>query len=195
LAEPLREGARDLRAALTRPAFREAFLRDPHHAALVRNTLAISMLHGSDKENVIPGEAQAVLDMRLLPGQDANTVRAEVVGLIADPEVQVESLLSWTAHSTPRDTPLFHAIEAQAQARDPGSQVLANVIGGFTDCNAFRAHGIACYGYMPLRLTPDAFAGIHGNDERIRTAGLGEAVLTWLELLRNLPPSAAAERR
>lgn len=195
LAAPLREGARDLRSALARPDFREAFLNDPHHAALVRNTLAISMLHGSDKENVIPGEASAVLDMRLLPGQDASAVQAEVVKLIADPAIEVQPLLSWTAHSTTRDTPLFRAIEAEAQARDPGAQVLANVIGGFTDCNAFRAHGIACYGFMPFRLAPDAFAGIHGNDERVRTATLGEAVIAWLQLVRNVEVSASPERR
>jgi acetylornithine deacetylase/succinyl-diaminopimelate desuccinylase-like protein len=195
LSEALREGARDLKTALKNAPFREVFLRDAHHAALVRNTLAISMLHGSDKENVIPGEASAVLDMRLLPGQDAEKVRAEVIALIADPEIAVETLLSWTAHSTTRDTPLFRAIEAQAAKRDPGAPVLANVLGGFTDCNAFRAHGIACYGFMPMRLAPDAFQGIHGNDERIRTAVLGEAVISWLELLRAMPPSAAAERR
>lgn len=195
LPEVLRDGARDLRTALERPAFRDAFLHDAHHAALVRNTLAISMLHGSDKENVIPGEASAVLDMRLLPGQDAAAVRGEVIALIADPNVEVETLLSWTAHSSPRDTPLFHAIEAQAAARDPGAPVLANVLGGFTDCNAFRAQGITCYGYMPLRLAPHAFAGIHGNDERIPTAALGDAVVTWLELLRSVPESSQTERR
>jgi acetylornithine deacetylase/succinyl-diaminopimelate desuccinylase-like protein len=195
LAAPLREGARDLRTALTRPAFRDAFLHDAHHAALVRNTLAITVLRGSDKENVIPGEASAVLDMRLLPGQDASTVLADVIKLVNDPAIEVQTLLSWTARSTGRDTPLFRAIEAQAQARDPGAPVLANVIGGFTDCNAFRAHGLACYGYMPLRLAPDAFAGIHGNDERIRSATLGEAVVTWLELLRSVEASETAERR
>jgi acetylornithine deacetylase/succinyl-diaminopimelate desuccinylase-like protein len=194
LAAPLREGARDLRKALARADFRAAFLHDAHHAALVRNTLAISMLHGSDKENVIPGEASAVLDMRLLPGQDASKVQAEIVKLIADPAIEVQTLLSWTAHSSARDTPLFRAIEARAQTRDPGAQVLANVIGGFTDCNAFRAHGITCYGFMPLRLAPDAFAGIHGNDERIRTSTLGEAVIAWLELLRSVDASAGPER-
>ena len=186
LAEPLRDGARDLRKALGRAEFRAAFLHDAHHAALVRNTLAISMLHGSDKENVIPGEASAVLDMRLLPGQDASKVQAEIVELIADPAIEVQTLLSWTAHSSPQATPLFRAIEAYAQVHDPGAQVLPNVIGGFTDCNAFRAQGIACYGFMPLRLAPDAFAGIHGNDERIRTATLGEAVIAWLELLQRV---------
>jgi acetylornithine deacetylase/succinyl-diaminopimelate desuccinylase-like protein len=184
LPEALREGARDLRAALTRPAYRDAFLREPHQAALVRNTLAITMLRGSDKENVIPSEASAVLDMRLLPGQDARVVTEEVVKVIADAGIEVQPLLSWKAESSPRDTALFKAIEAQAASRDPGAPVLANVIGGFTDCNAFRAHGITCYGFMPLRLMPTDFAGMHGNDERIRTETLGEAVVAWLQLLQ-----------
>lgn len=187
LPEPLREGARDLRAALARPEFRQAFMREPHQAALVQNTLAISMLHGSDKENVIPGEASAVLDMRLLPGQAVPAVIAEVTQVVADPAIEVETLLSWTAHSSPRDSALFHAIEARAHERDPGAQVLANVIGGFTDCNAFRARGITCYGFMPMRLSPDAFSGIHGRDEHVRLDALGETVIAWLELLRMVP--------
>jgi acetylornithine deacetylase/succinyl-diaminopimelate desuccinylase-like protein len=191
LPEPLQQGARDLKVALEHPAYREAFMREPHHAALVHNTLAITMLRGSDKENVIPGEASAVLDLRLLPGQAAPTVIAEVTRVIADPEVEVETLLSWTAHSTPRDTPLFRAIEAAAQRTDPGAPVLANVIGGFTDCNAFRARGIQCYGFRPLRLAPDAFAGMHGKDERAPLAALGEAVVAWLALLGSLPAPSA----
>ena len=78
--EPLRKAYSDLRAALARPAFRAQFLKEPRDAALVQNTLAITMLAASDKENVIPGEASAVLDVRLLPGQDADAVIARAEG-------------------------------------------------------------------------------------------------------------------
>lgn len=187
LAEPLREGARDLSAALKKPAFRDAFLSDPHHAALVQTTLAITMLSGSDKENVIPGEASAVLDLRILPGQDAAAVIAEVVRVIGDASVEVTPLLSWQAQRSPRDTALFRAIEAHAAKADPGAPVVANVIGGFTDCNHFRAHGLTCYGFTPVRMDPRLFAGLHGKDERFEVGALGPAVLELHALLASLP--------
>jgi acetylornithine deacetylase/succinyl-diaminopimelate desuccinylase-like protein len=187
LPEPLREGARDLTAALKKPKFRDAFMADAHHAALVQNTLAITMLQGSDKENVIPGEASAVLDMRILPGQDASAVTAEVARVIGDPSIEVKATLSWQAQRSPRDTALFRAIEAHAAAHDPGAPVIANVIGGFTDCNAYRAHGLTCYGFMPTRLSPELFAGIHGKDERVEISGLGPAIIELHALLTSLP--------
>jgi acetylornithine deacetylase/succinyl-diaminopimelate desuccinylase-like protein len=187
LPEPLKKGALDLEAALKKPAFRDAFMRDPHHAALVQTTLAITVLKGSDKENVIPGEASAVLDLRILPGQDANTVIAEVTRAVADATVEVKPVLSWQAHSSPRDTAMFRAIEAFAQKNDPGAPLFANVLSGFTDCNHFRAAGVTCYGFMPLRIAPQEFAGIHGKDERIELAALARAVIDLHSLLGNVP--------
>jgi acetylornithine deacetylase/succinyl-diaminopimelate desuccinylase-like protein len=175
LPEPLREGARDLTKALKRPAFRDAFLKDASNHALVSNTLSITMLSGSDKENVVPPEASAVLDMRLLPGQEPNTVLEELKRIMAEPEIELTTLLSWQAHASPKDTALFRAIEAHAAAEK--APVIPNVVGGFTDCNAFRARGITCYGFTPIRLQPEAFGRIHGKDERIHIAALGQAIV------------------
>jgi acetylornithine deacetylase/succinyl-diaminopimelate desuccinylase-like protein len=192
-AEPLRSAYADLRKALARPAFRAQFLKNPHDAALVRNTLAITMLAGSPKENVIPGEASAVLDVRLLPGQDPEAVSRELTAVIADPDVQLTPLLSWRAHASPRDTSLFRAIEAFARQRDPGAQVAANVIGGFTDCNAFRAKGMTCYGFLPLHVKPEVFALIHGKDERISVHDLSLAVIDLHALLLGLDVEPATQ--
>lgn len=177
LPEPLREGARDLEKALKRPAFRDAFMKDGGNHALVRNTLSITMLQGSDKENVVPPAASAVIDMRLLAGQDPSAVIAELKRVMAEPDLELTTLLSWQAHASPKDTALFRAIEAHAKEKHPGAPVLANVLVGFTDCNAFRARGTTCYGFLPIRLPPDAFGRIHGKDERVAIAALGQAAL------------------
>jgi acetylornithine deacetylase/succinyl-diaminopimelate desuccinylase-like protein len=191
MPEPLRAAYGDLRAALARRDFRERFLAEPRDAALVRNTLAITMLQGSDKENVIPGEASAVLDMRLLPGQDGAAVTQEVVRVLGEPGIEVTPILSWRAYASPRDTALFRAIEAFAQKRDPGAAVIANVAAGFTDCNAFRAKGITCYGFSPLRVAPDAFERIHGKDERIAVQDLAAGVIDLHALLLGLSKESA----
>lgn len=192
MPEPLRKAYGDLRAALKRRAFREQFLKEPRDAAMVQNTLSITMLQGSDKENVIAGEASAVLDLRLLPGQAAAAVTAQVVRVIAEPGIEVTPILSWDAHASPRDPRLFAAIEALARRRDPGAVVTANVIGGFTDCNAFRAKGVHCYGFLPLHVRPQTFELIHGKDERIVLQDLGAAVLDLHALLSGLDTAEGA---
>jgi acetylornithine deacetylase/succinyl-diaminopimelate desuccinylase-like protein len=177
LPEPLREGARDLGKALKKPAFRDAFLKEPGNMALVRNTISITMLKGSDKENVVPPEASAVMDMRLLPGEDPAKVIEELKRVMAEPDIEISTLLSWQAHASSKDTALYRAIEALAAKTHPGAPVMANVLFGFTDCNAFRAHGITCYGFLPLKLPPDALGRVHGKDERVEVASLGEATV------------------
>jgi acetylornithine deacetylase/succinyl-diaminopimelate desuccinylase-like protein len=196
MPEPQRSRYRDLRAALDDAGFREQFLNEPRDAALVRTTLAITMLAASPKENVISESASAVLDMRLLPGQDPVRVQREVEAALAEPSLRVEPILSWRAYSSPRDTPLFSAIERLAQLRDPGAMVTPSVIGGFTDCNAFRAKGMTCYGFLPVRLDPAELGRVHGKDERANVAMLARAVVDLHALLDELgaissPVSAA----
>lgn len=168
------------------PAFRERFMSNPQDAALVQNTVAITMLSGGPKENVIPEQAVAVLDVRLLPGQDPKVVTAELIRVMGEPSLGVEPILSWQAHRSSRDTALFTAIERLAQKRHPNARVNANVIGGFTDCNAFRAMGKICYGFLPLELRLDEVQRIHGKDERVSVDALAGAVLDLHELLQGL---------
>jgi acetylornithine deacetylase/succinyl-diaminopimelate desuccinylase-like protein len=203
MPENERAAYRDLRGALENPRFREEFLKEPHDATLVQDTLAITMLSGSPKENVISERASAVLDLRLLPGEDAAAVTREVERVMAEPGLQIETLLSWRAYASPAETPLFGAIRELAAARDPGAPVTANVIGGFTDCNAFRAQRLICYGFFPLHVTLDDVSRVHGKDERVNVAALTRAVLdlhTLLERLGTAPrgttesPTAAIRR-
>ena len=176
----------DLGKSLAEPAFRTEFLKDARNAAMVRNTLAITMLTGSNKENVYPAQASAVLDLRLLPGQDPQAVSAEIARVMAEPEVHIEALLSSSAHSSPLDTTLYKAIAALVQRHDAGAQVTANFIGGFTDCNTFRARGIICYGFMPMLLPMAETERVHGRDERILIEDLRNATVLLHELVSDV---------
>jgi acetylornithine deacetylase/succinyl-diaminopimelate desuccinylase-like protein len=79
---------------------------------------------------------------------------------------------------------------AEARARNPGAPVTTNVISGFTDCNAFRAHGKTCYGFLPMHITLDDIERIHGKDERINLEALSQSVIDLHALVQNLqsPP-------
>jgi len=177
----------DLDAALkTNPRFRERFLSESRRAALVRNTISITVLEGSTHTNVMPAEARAELDARLLPGESCQEFIAEIRRVVEDPQVALKLLLSFEAGSSPVETDLFRAIGAAAAAADPPGAAAPRMIAGFTDAHYFRDLGIVAYGFVPRRLRPHESRGIHGPNERISIDNLELGIDTLVEILEEL---------
>jgi acetylornithine deacetylase/succinyl-diaminopimelate desuccinylase-like protein len=182
-----RAGYASLRGALALdPGFRARFLEDPGRAALVRTTAAITTLAGSDRINVLPSEARAGIDARLLPGEHCEDFAARVRRGIDDPAVSLRVELSFDAQSSPTDTPLMEAIRRVAARSSPAGVVVPRVIAGFTDAHWFRAQGIVSYGFVPRRLRPVETRGVHGVNERISIENLELGVESTLAILREL---------
>ena len=182
-----RAGYASLRGALALdPAFRARFLEDSGRAALVRTTAAITTLSGSERINVLPAEARAGIDARLLPGERCEDLEERVREAIADPAVSVRVELSFSAHASPTNTPLMEAIRRVAAKSSPAGVVVPRVIAGFTDAHWFRAKGIVSYGFVPRRLRPAETRGVHGVDERISIENLALGVESTLAVLREL---------
>lgn len=177
---------RNLERALADPDFRRTFTADPRHNALVRNTIAPTVLRGSDKTNVIPDRAEAELDCRLLPGEDPDRFVATLTEIVDDPQVEVSVLLNFPAAASEADTPLFRAIAAVAARREPEARVLPSMLTGFTDAHYFRKQGIASYGFSGIALQAGESYGVHGNDERVPLAGLREGVQVLVKVIREL---------
>jgi len=158
----------DVRAALRDSAAIQALTADLSYNALLRNTISITELKGSDKTNVIPPVASAGLDVRLVPGQDPQAFLAELVRVVADTAVAIEPAgPTWPATESPIDTELFRAIVAAARERTPRALVTTPPLTGFTDSHYFRRLGIVCYGISPFPLNEAESRGVHGNDERV----------------------------
>jgi acetylornithine deacetylase/succinyl-diaminopimelate desuccinylase-like protein len=182
-----REGYANLDETLANdPAFRSRFLARSHQAALVRNTLSITVLEGSVRTNVLPARALAHLDARLLPGESCEHFIDGLRRAIADPGVRVERLLSFPSRSSPVDTPLFRAIEATAAAVDRGALVVPRVGIGFTDAHYFRDLGMVVYGFVPRWLPPEESMRVHGPNERISVENLERGIETLIAILQRL---------
>jgi len=177
----------DLAQALTSdPLFRSRFLNDRGHNALVRNTIAITVLHGSAQTNVIPAEASAHLDARLLPGERCQNFAELIRSVIDDDGIAIETNLEFSAQGSPWDTVLSQAIERVAAEMEPDAVVVPRVIAGFTDAHYFRERGIVAYGFVPRWLTPNDTRGIHGANERIASENLERGVRTLTRILEVL---------
>jgi acetylornithine deacetylase/succinyl-diaminopimelate desuccinylase-like protein len=167
-------------------AFRERFLAQPANAALVRDTVAITVLQGSEATNMIPAVASADLDARLLPGETCESFRVQIERTLADPGLSVEPLLAFHTQTTTTDTPLYRAIAQVAKTADPRALVVPRVNAGFSDAHYFRDLGLTAYGFVPRWLHPDDTRGIHGPDERISIENLERGIETQIRILEQL---------
>ena len=181
-----RERLKNLRESLLDPVFAADFTKDLRANAMVRNTISITMLEGSNKVNVIPPEASAQLDVRLLPSEDPAQFLRDLRKIIADESIRIDPILSFPPSTSPVDSEFFRVLREAANKFDPGALVTAPMISGFTDCHFFREKGIPCYGFMPFKLTPKELGGVHGNDERVSVQNVVFGTGVMLEIVRKM---------
>ncbi len=174
-------------AALADPQGRAVLTDDVFLNALVRNTISITRLAGSGKVNVIPPVARAEVDVRLLPGQDAQAFLTELRRLVNDSLVTIEPQgVSWPATESPLDNALTRAVADVTRRHAPGATVMPSMLAGFTDSHLFRRLGIASYGVQPFPVSEADARGVHGNDERVSVAAVGFGVRYLFEVLERV---------
>lgn len=135
--------------------------------ATLRTTTNPTMLTAGYKHNVIPDTAEALIDIRTLPGQE-DAVLAEVQELVGD-DIEIVVMHRDIGLESAFSGPLIERIIATLGAHDPGAPVLPYLMSGGTDNKALSLLGITGYGFAPLRLPADLdFPGMfHGVDERV----------------------------
>jgi acetylornithine deacetylase/succinyl-diaminopimelate desuccinylase-like protein len=161
---------RDIKRAMKDPGFREMISQDESLNFLFRNTISLTMLSGSEQTNVIPAQAWANLDVRLLPGEDPNKFLEKIRQIVADPNVTVTPLKDSfeVANASPMDTQLYRSVRTVMAHYYPGAPVVPRLSGGYTENQRFRQLGVVSYGFSPFTATEEEGASEHGNNERIR---------------------------
>ncbi len=145
----------------------------PGLANLFLDTFQVTVLRSGEKINVIPGEAGAQVDARLLPETDGQAYLARVKEALGG-GLRVEVLLtSPPVPPSPVDDPIYRAVAGVLAKTAP---VVPAFIAGFTDSRYFRERGIPAYGVSPFFLEPQDFLGIHGPDESIPLVELDRGV-------------------
>ncbi|MBO9578362.1 MAG: M20/M25/M40 family metallo-hydrolase [Microbacteriaceae bacterium] len=159
----------------------------------LRNTSNPTVLTAGYKHNVIPDRAEALIDLRPLPGQEQRVLDA--IRALLPEGVELEVVRSDVGLEFPFEGRTVEAIKAVIERHDPGAPVLPYLMPAGTDNKALSTLGITGYGFAPLRLPAELdFPGLfHGVDERVPLDALdfGTAVLTDF-LLGVSPESASA---
>jgi acetylornithine deacetylase/succinyl-diaminopimelate desuccinylase-like protein len=148
--------------------------KDPLLHSLIRNTIAPVIINGGFRANVIPGSAQATINLRMIPGSDPNALVAQLKQLVADSTIDF-SIGNRAYSSTPvssENTDLYRALERAAKREFPGAEVTPYLFQAGTDAAAWRAKGIPVYGIYPYPIDADELTRMHGNDEKVSIASL-----------------------
>jgi acetylornithine deacetylase/succinyl-diaminopimelate desuccinylase-like protein len=148
--------------------------KDPLMHSLVRNTIAATIINGGFRVNVIPGSAEATLNLRMIPGQDPATLVETLRKIVNDPTIAFELSGSTyeAAKSSPTNTDLYRALEHAAKATWPGVEVTPYVFQAGTDATAWRSRGVPVYGIYPYPIDDDELSRMHGNNEKVSVESL-----------------------
>jgi acetylornithine deacetylase/succinyl-diaminopimelate desuccinylase-like protein len=161
---------RNIRKAVEDKKFQEELERNESLNFLLRDTISLTMLGGSGQTNVIPPEAWANLDVRILPGGDPKVVSETLRHVVNDPNVTIEPLEKEfrIANYSGTDNALYTAIRQVSGSYFPGTPVVPHITSGYTENQRYRPLGIIAYGFNPYTATDEEGNTEHGNDERIR---------------------------
>ena len=155
--------------------------------SILRTSISPTMLNGGFRQNVIPSQAEAMLDIRALPDEDMPRFYAEMARVIGDPSVQVVPSPPGRPSAPPSrlDTDMFRALEAAQRRLYPGAITVPGMVTGATDLAQLRARGVQAYGIGP-RFDEAEFAehGWHSDVERLAEDSLhGFVQFLWYAVL------------
>jgi acetylornithine deacetylase/succinyl-diaminopimelate desuccinylase-like protein len=149
--------------------------KDPSWNATLRTTCVATLLEAGHASNALPQRARATVNCRIFPGTPAETVRAKLEELVADPEVKVTTLETRgpTAAPPPLTPAIMAPIEKLTAEFWPGVPVVPILQAGATDGEFTNAVGIPTYGVEPVFIGPD-LGNIHGLNEYVGVRSLLE---------------------
>lgn len=165
--------------------------KGPSTNAMMRTTTALTVMNAGNKHNVIPGHAEAIADFRILPGDTREGV-LRYVREKAGPDVQVSAIGGSTEPTpvTSSQSAAYQALARTVRGVFPGVIVAPGLYVAGSDSQHFVPIADHIFRFSPVRARPEDLPRLHGTNERISVANLGELVRFYHQLLRNLDAPA-----
>jgi carboxypeptidase PM20D1 len=168
------------------PLLRAALRGEPAQAAMLQTTTAPTVLRAGVKDNVLPSEARALVNFRILPGDSVDGVVAHVRRSIGDPEIALRTVEARepSATSDP-ESESYRVLARSIREIFPGAAVAPALVLGGTDSKHYGEVAEQSFRFVPLRLAPEDLKRIHGTDERIAIESYLDVVRFFVQLVRN----------
>jgi carboxypeptidase PM20D1 len=170
---------------LLKPVVESMLAKGAATNAMMRTTTALTIFNAGNKENVLPGQADAVVNFRILPGDSVASVTEFVKMTIADPRIEVSlvSAASEPSKLASPDAPQYKLIERTVREVFPDALVAPSLMLAGSDARHFQGLTDHSYRFMPIRFTPADVQRVHGTDERIGVDQLADMVRFYHRLI------------
>jgi len=161
-----------------------------HLHACSHTTFSCNVITGGSKTNVIPDQVDLEVDVRTLPGEDADAVDRhlrDALGDLAD-HVEIDTLFEHAPTTSRLDTRLWDSIERAVTQRFVSTRLAPILHMGFTDARVFRERGSVAYGaglFDATMASGDFARRFHGHNERIDVESLRLTTEFWLDVVRD----------
>ena len=170
---------------LFRPVVEGMLTKGAATNAMMRSTTAMTILSAGNKANVLPGQAEAVVNFRLLPGDTSASVIEHVKRVVADERIEIKAIDTPAEPSriSTAGAPAYQLIERTIREVFPDAMVAPGLVIAGTDSRHFEAIADQVYRFMPVRFTAEDLPRVHGTDERIAVSQLADMVRFYHRLL------------
>ncbi len=157
--------------------------------AMLRTTTALTIVNAGNKENVLPGRAEATVNFRLLPGDTKDQVmerlKAQVKDATGSDKFELFALPGAVDASkvTPTDSAQYRLINKTVREVFPGTLVAPGLMIGATDSIHFGEISDHIFKFSPVRAKHEDLPRFHGTNERITAHNLVELIRFYHRLL------------
>jgi carboxypeptidase PM20D1 len=148
---------------------------EPEGDAMMHTTIVPTILESGVKDNVVPTHAEAIINSRIMPGENAATVEEYISKTIADERVIIKKIGKYDSDpspATPSDSPAFRRIESALYKNIPRVIPVPYLMIGATDSRYYRKISDGVVNFFPMT---DA-RGYHGINERLPLLDLQRGV-------------------
>ncbi len=168
------------------PLIEREFGALPEGNAMLRTTTAPTIFHAGVKENVLPSSASAVVNFRILPGDDVASVIEHVRRTIDEPRIAIEPLAFRSEPSPMSDlgSDSFGALQRTVRQIFPNAIFAPYLVVGGTDSRYYTDVTANVYRFNPMYLNRDDFRSVHGTDERVSLEACADMVRFYVQLIR-----------
>jgi carboxypeptidase PM20D1 len=154
--------------------------------AMLRTTSALTIFNAGNKDNVLPGVAEATVNFRILPGDSKAAVMEHVKLAAGSDRFELSALPGGAEPSkvTPTSSDSYRLINKTVRELFPGTLVVPGLMIAATDSRHFDQVADHVYKFSPVRARPEDLARFHGTNERISLANLGELIRFYHRLVQ-----------
>ncbi|HZR34034.1 MAG TPA: M20/M25/M40 family metallo-hydrolase [Nevskia sp.] len=170
---------------LSAPLVKRVLAAKPATRALLQTVVSPTVFRSGEKDNIVPQQASAEINARILPGDSVEQVRQHFVSLADDPRVVI-ALKPGSTEPTPVSdsaNAAYRSLAGAIRATYPDVVVAPGLVLALTDSRHYVDLAADIYRFGPLRLKPEDLARIHGSNERVSVQDYAASIRFFATLM------------